>query len=232
MRARDYRRVARESLRGNWPTAIGAGIIASLLGAAISTRNGGGGAVATDEEAMELGQMIRQVLSEEVMQILLGILSVLIVIAVAYLMVTLVLGGAVTLGYAQFNLNLIDGNAELGDVFSHLRRLWEGFLMQFFRTMMVFLWSLLLVIPGIIASYRYILTPYILAENHELSVMEAITESKLLMKGHKWEMFCMELSFIGWQLLGILTFGIGLLWVNPYIEASRAAFYRQLQAGT
>ena len=65
-------------------------------------------------------------------------------------------------------------------------------------------------------------------ERDDLSVMEAITESKRLMMGHKWKMFCLELSFIGWDMLGVLTFGIGFIWITPYIEASRAAFYKEL----
>jgi uncharacterized membrane protein len=72
------------------------------------------------------------------------------------------------------------------------------------------------------------MTAYILAENEELSVMEAISLSKKMMKGNKWKLFCLELSFIGWTLLCILTLGIASLWVNPYIEAAKAAFYREV----
>lgn len=75
--------------------------------------------------------------------------------------------------------------------------------------MMVMLWSILFVIPGYIALYRYAMTPYIMAENENLSVMEAITESKQIMMGNKWRLFCLDLSFLGWELLGILTLGIG-----------------------
>ena len=75
--------------------------------------------------------------------------------------------------------------------------------------MMVMLWSILFVIPGYIALYRYAMTPYIMAENENLSVMEAITESKRIMMGNKWRLFCLDLSFLGWELLGILTLGIG-----------------------
>lgn len=100
--------------------------------------------------------------------------------------------------------------------------------MQFFQGMLIFLWSLLFVIPGIIASYRYAMTPYILAENMDLSVMEAISESKRLMKGNKLRLFFMELSFLGWQILCVLTLGIASLWVGPYMEAAKAAFYREI----
>lgn len=72
------------------------------------------------------------------------------------------------------------------------------------------------------------MTPYILAENMELSVMEAITESKKMMRGNKFRLFCLELSFIGWDILAVLTLNIGDLWVHPYREAARAAFYREI----
>ena len=151
------------------------------------------------------------------------------VVLLIWLLVNLIVGGAVTLGYAQFNLNLVDDrDPHFSDIFSHIHRLWEGFCMQFFQGMMVFLWSLLFVIPGIIASYRYSMTPYILAENMELSVMEAITESKKMMRGNKFRLFCLELSFIGWDILAVLTLNIGDLWVHPYREAARAAFYREI----
>jgi len=88
----------------------------------------------------------------------------------------------------------------------------------------VFLWTLLLIIPGIIASYSYAMVPYLMAEFPDLSVMDALRESKRLMQGNKWRLFCMEISFIGWILLGSLAF-IGFLWVNPYMDAARAAFY-------
>ena len=75
--------------------------------------------------------------------------------------------------------------------------------MQFFRGMMVMLWSILFVIPGYIALYRYAMTPYIMAENENLSVMEAITESKRIMMGNKWRLFCLDVSFFGWYLVVI-----------------------------
>ena len=93
-----------------------------------------------------------------------------------------------------------------------------------------FLWSLLLVIPGIYASYGYAMTSYILAENPDLTAREAISRSKQLMDGHRLDLFILQLSFIGWAILSALTLGIGSLWLNPYTEAATAAFYRNLTA--
>ena len=92
------------------------------------------------------------------------------------------------------------------------------------------LWSLLLVVPGIIKSYSYAMTPYLLKDNEELSGNEAIEESMRMMDGHKWDLFCLDLSFIGWMILCIFTLGIGMLWLLPYMNTARAAFYEELKS--
>ena len=92
-------------------------------------------------------------------------------------------------------------------------------------SLFVTLWSLLFIIPGIIASYRYALAPYLMTENPEIGVMEAISRSKELMRGNKARLFCLQFSFLGWILLCILTLGIGSLWLSPYMKAAEAAFY-------
>jgi hypothetical protein len=89
----------------------------------------------------------------------------------------------------------------------------------------IILWSLLLLIPGIIAAFRYSLCFYILADHPEMGIMEVLNESKRMMKGNKWKMFCLNISFIGWAILGILTLGIGFIWLLPYMEVSIIAFY-------
>ena len=89
-------------------------------------------------------------------------------------------------------------------------------------------WTLLFIIPGLIAAYRYQLTGYILAENPEMGANDAITRSKELMKGNKWRLFCLDFSFIGWDILSAFTLGIGDLWLTPYRSAAAAAFYREL----
>ena len=92
------------------------------------------------------------------------------------------------------------------------------------------LWSLLFVIPGIIATYSYSMSFYILRDNPDMDANAARKASIEMMKGNKWKLFCLELSFIGWMLLSMLTFGILLLWVGPYMETAKAAFYEELKA--
>ena len=91
------------------------------------------------------------------------------------------------------------------------------------------LWTLLFYIPGIVKSYSYAMTPYLLLDRPELSATEAITESRKMMNGHKMDLFLLDLSFIGWVLLSILTCGILFFYVAPYMQAARAEFYRTLK---
>jgi uncharacterized membrane protein len=95
---------------------------------------------------------------------------------------------------------------------------------------LVFLWTLLFFIPGFIKTFSYAMTPYILDENPELGPSEAIHRSRLMMKGHKFDLFWLWLSFIGWGILNIFTCGIGSFWLMPYMYTSTAAFYQEVKA--
>ena len=94
----------------------------------------------------------------------------------------------------------------------------------------VVLWMFLLIIPGIIMAIAYTMTPYILEEHPEIDVWEASNRSREMMKGHKAKFFWLTLSYIGWFLLGVLTFGIAMFWVIPYYQTATAAFYNDLKA--
>lgn len=94
------------------------------------------------------------------------------------------------------------------------------------------LWTLLLVIPGIIKAYSYSMTFYILRENPEMTAGDAITASQKMMDGHKMDLFLLSLSFIGWAILASITFGIGYLWLIPYVYTAYAAFYETLKKET
>lgn len=111
-------------------------------------------------------------------------------------------------------------------IFSDYPRILGTTLLQF---VYIFLWSLLLLIPGLIKMYSYAMTYYILHDNPEIGAEEAICRSMKMMDGHKWRLFCLHLSFIGWWLLCILTLGIGTLWLAPYSQNSTAAFYEDLK---
>lgn len=100
---------------------------------------------------------------------------------------------------------------------------------MFLRDIYNFLWTLLLIIPGIIKSYSYRMVPYILADNPNFGADNAITLSRKMMDGNKFALFVLELSFLGWFLLGLLAFGVGILFVNPYVYATEAQLYLVLR---
>lgn len=100
----------------------------------------------------------------------------------------------------------------------------------FFEGLYLILWTLLLIIPGIIKSYEYRMIPYILAENPELDKAEVFARSKQMMNGNKFASFLLDLSFIGWGILSMLTFGlVGIFWMNPYKQATNAELYLDLK---
>ena len=137
-----------------------------------------------------------------------------------------------TVGYQNAIRSLaIDGEENVtSNFFAHtFKGYWKNVWACFLMVLFIFLWSLLLLIPGIIKGYAYILTPYILKDNPELSANQAINLSQKMMKGHKFDLFYLMLSFIGWGILGIFTLGIGYLWLMPYMYAAFAAFYQDVK---
>ena len=156
--------------------------------------------------------------------VLIAVLSALIMLAV-YLLV----GSVVKLGYARFHMNLVDGGeAAVSQLFGYFAFWKNAVIANLLRSIYTFLWTLLLIIPGILANYSYAMTDYILAERPDMAAQEAIALSKQMMNGNRWRLFCLEISFIGWHILSGLTFGIGHLWLRPYTETARAAFYREI----
>ena len=107
---------------------------------------------------------------------------------------------------------------------------WHNTWGMLLMTIYIFLWTLLLVIPGIIKAFSYALVPYILVDRPELSANQAIDLSMKMMRGHKFDFFRLSFSFIGWGILSCLTLGIGFFWLYPYMYTSYAAFYEDVKA--
>lgn len=211
--AREFRAWARESLRGHWGAAVGVAFVGGLLGGGVDVVS-----YAVNGAQNEAYHFFESVPRE--------VWSMMLTITLVSFLLAIVIGGAVLLGICTFNLNLINHReARFMDLFSQFHRLWQGFCMQFIMGLFIFLWSLLFIIPGIIAAYRYAMVPYLMAEFPDLGVMDAMRESKRLMHGNKWRLFCLQLSYIGWSILCLFTAGIGNLWLTPYMYAGETAFY-------
>lgn len=217
--ATDFRRMAREALSSNWLLAIAAGIVASLLGA-----DGG-----ISYPKLEIRENYENLIHSEYGRIVLSYLSGMAGIFLVYIVVVIIIGGTMKLGYVRFNRNLLDrANPQFTDIFSRFDRFGDGFLLQLLSFIYIFLWTLLFVIPGIIAAFRYAMAPYILEENPNMTASEAINCSKEMMRGNKWRLFCLHISFIGWFFVCIFTCGIGFLWLGPYVAAAEAAFFYEV----
>jgi uncharacterized membrane protein len=135
-------------------------------------------------------------------------------------------GAAFTLGGAWVFLRIAKGEeVSVGNIFYGFEDLWAAIKAQFFMGLFVSLWLLLLIIPGIVKTYAYSMTFFILAENKGMPVLEAITLSRKMMNGHKMDLFLLFLSFIGWFILVVITFGIAGIWVYPYFYATLTNFY-------
>jgi len=133
-------------------------------------------------------------------------------------------------GVAVFFLRMVRNEdteyARLFDGFNDYGRITLTMLLQ---SLYVFLWTLLLIIPGIVKSMSYAMTPFILRDQPNLKYNSAIEESMRMMEGHKMEYFLLQLSFLGWAILCVFTLGIGFLWLIPYVCTTNAHFYETLK---
>lgn len=137
----------------------------------------------------------------------------------------LVLYGPFMLGIALYALRISrNQDVTLGVIFSGFKDFGRGLTAYALTTIYTLLWSLLLIIPGIMASLSYTMTYFLLADNPGMGVNEAIAESKRLMMGNRWKLFCLGLNFVGWMLLTIATCGIGMFWVLPHMQVTFAKF--------
>lgn len=146
------------------------------------------------------------------------------------LVASIIITPAFTLSLARVYLSVVKGNTpKAGDAFCGFDDFWSAFKVTFLVGLYTFLWSLLFVIPGIIKAFSYSMSTYILAENKGKSARECIRESMAMTNGHKMELFVLELSFIGWGFLCVITLGIASIWVLPYMQATYANAYNSLK---
>lgn len=217
---------AREALKGKWKFAVGAGLLASLLG---------GNEENIGTIFMNGTELINQIMANQsygyyvVDPPMNPSLYPYYVFGIVCTIVMLLIGGMTCIGYSRLNLDFVDGKAlSIRQIVSEYPRFLRGLAMTLLTVLYVLLWMLLLIIPGIIASFGYALTPFLMAEYPDMGANEAITLSKKMMQGSKANLFSLYLSFIGWSLLSILTLGIGYIWLIPYIRVTEAAFYREV----
>lgn len=210
MKISALKKQALQSLKGNWSTVIQLMIIVFLLSAIlplfIEILFSGGFSQWWAKDTMPLG-----------VELLNWIVSLALI--------------PLTIATSWFFLDLVRRNRtginEAFSVYSNARLSGKLIITSILQGLFIFLWSLLLLIPGIIKSLAYSQTYFIMRDNPQLSALEAITESRKRMKGYKWKYFLMNLSFLGWGILSVITLGIGFLWLVPYVGTTTAAFYNE-----
>lgn len=142
----------------------------------------------------------------------------------------ILIGGPMSLGLVIFSLSLVrNQNPKVEQLFEGFKRFGIALTAQVLIMIYVLLWALLLIVPGIVAALSYSMTFYILADDKSIGAKEAMDKSKKMMMGNKWKLFCLGLRFVGWAILSIFTFGIGLLWFIPYLQISTTKFYEDLK---
>lgn len=210
----DYKNAALAALKGNWAPAV---LMVIIYTAIVLLVNSGQFYAGVMEGLNGVAPF-----SEVVM----------LVIELASIIATLLIISPLVIGiYNSFRLLLERGDADLirnsftmgFENYGHV--LWGYLLME----IKIVLWALLLIVPGIIKSFSYAMTPFILVEHPEMSASKAIAASNAMMKGHKFDLFYLYLSFIGWIILSVLTCGIGSFWLAPYMQTAMAAFYCDLR---
>ena len=228
MLASEHRARARTVLRGNWPTAVLVTLLANIISAA--------GGAPSIELKLQADDPIQVTVPEELSRFLLDVLGValpiVLTVSMVLLAVQLIMGGVMELGRARYHLNLMDGAAaQAADLFTGFPKFLKALVMSLTRDILTLLGTLLLILPGVMLHYSFAMAPYILTEEADCTGWEALQQSRDLMRGHRFDLFCLELSFIGWKLLAAFTLGIGGLFLTPYIDSTRTSFYRELTGG-
>lgn len=194
---------AKESLRGKYGDAIGIILLLGLISFAIGLVTGIISGIFSFEEST---------------------LSIITDI------VSLVVSSLFTFGYLNFFLKISrDEETSVSDLWSKTNMLVPCLIVTILIGLFTTLWTLLLIIPGIIAAFSYSMTYFVMLDNPEMSAMDAIKESKRIMNGHKMDFFVLELSFLGWIFLGVFTLGILYFWLMPYMYVTTCNFYNEIK---
>jgi uncharacterized membrane protein len=181
----------------------------------------------------ELAKQAREALSGK-WGLAIGVIVVYIIIIQASTMAVaigaLIISGPMAVGLAIFSLAIArKQDATFNQLFEGFKNFGTALGTYLLYLLFVILWTLLFIIPGVIAMIKYSQAFYILAEDDSIGAMEAIDKSKAMMYGYKWKYVRLLCRFIGWALLCILTFGIGFLWLAPYVKISLANFYEDIK---
>ncbi|MEE1352300.1 MAG: DUF975 family protein [Acutalibacteraceae bacterium] len=228
MSASDCRLRARSGLNGHWGEAVLTTFVAHLMGATIISYSSGVSTASSMKAKFDPQQrsQVFQSLTHAFGNGTEAVVQFVMVVSLIFAIISLIFGGAANLGLVEYNKNLQLGYvAKIDDLFSRFHDFANAFFTNVIVDIVVFLFSMLFVIPGIIAGYAYSMTFFVLHDRPDMKPTEAMHTSRLLMRGHKMDLFLLELSFLGWAILSVLTLGIGFLFLHPYWVQAKTVFY-------
>ncbi len=139
------------------------------------------------------------------------------------------IGGPLYVGFCILFLSLIRSRGTVGQMFEGFQQFGKATGTYLLMILFIILWTLLLIIPGIIMGYAYSMAFFVRADDPQVGCREALTRSVEMMRGYKWKLFCLFCRFIGWGVLAMLTCGVGYLWLMPYLYAAMAQFYEDVR---
>lgn len=160
-----------------------------------------------------------------------SIVTYIIVFALSF-MITSGIAGIVNAGISSLHLDLVRNNDHISirRVFDGFKDLGKNFVLGFMYLLNVFLWTFVFIIPGFYVSFSYALVFHVRKDHPDFTWRECLDESERLMEGNRWKLFKLEMSFFGWMIVGaLLTCGIGMIWVTPYMQTSFAIFYDEVK---
>ncbi len=212
-----FRRIARESLKGRWAKAIVAGIIAVWLGAFSVTIPALCEYVAVVSALMFILEFVP------------GYFYILLTLVIAISIFYFFAGGVIRLGHISFNLALLDRRRlHYSILTSHINLWWKMICARMAVLFLTLMGLVFFIVPGIIIHYSCAMTPYIIEQKPDYTISQSIMASFRIMTGHRWQLFALRLSFLGWNLLGMLTLGIGFLFIIPYKTLAETVFYNEI----
>lgn len=218
------------SLKAYYWTAFGVTLLTGILGGNSSSGFSFPSGAGSSNSSYDSSQV--DMSSAELIGFMIGFLVVFVFIMAFAMAVYAFLGGVVRCGECKFFCKARTGDVNFGYLFDNFQggRYMKTVKVMFNTYLKIFLWSLLLLIPGYIKTYEYYLVAYLMSENADLSKERAQEISRRTMDGEKWKLFVLQLSFFGWFLLGAIACGLGVLFVMPYYEATMAEFYTCMRA--
>lgn len=242
---------AKEALKRNYWKAVVVALLIAVLGGGGGTPATAAGGTGNSNNRLEVEDLSTDLSSavdsidtalnetlENVVRVNPAIIISLVIVAMVFVLFIIIVAAVfdiflinpLMVGAQRFMLKSVDGTGNLGELgylFDHSYS--NGVKAAFHRDLQIFLWALLFIIPGIYKKYQYYMVDYILAETPQMPWQEVLSRSKEMMEGQKWNTFVLDLSFILWHMLSILTCGLlEIFYVSPYQYMTRASLYRRL----